>query len=132
VASTRLVGDAGWIQVDPGTLATRFPGVYAVGDVTQIPLANGLPLPKAGVIAELEGLRVAAAIAAEETGAAEPPPFDGHGRCFVELGTGEASLVDGDFYAEPEPRVVLAEPSAANADEKRRFEAERLERWFGG
>ena len=26
----------GWIPVDPGTLATRFPGVYAVGDVTSV------------------------------------------------------------------------------------------------
>ena len=36
----------GWIPVDPGTLATRFPGVYAVGDVTSV------GTPKAGVFAE--------------------------------------------------------------------------------
>jgi hypothetical protein len=33
-------------------------------------LANGLPLPKAAIIAELEGIRVAAAIAADVRGEA--------------------------------------------------------------
>jgi sulfide:quinone oxidoreductase len=129
VASSGLAADTGWVDVDPRTLATRFPGVYAVGDVTQIPLANGLPLPKAGIVAEREGISVAAAIAAA-AGATAPAPFDGRGFCFVEVGTGGAALVEGDFYAEPEPRVELQPPSAARAEEKRRFEAERLARWF--
>ena len=76
---------AGW-SVDPGTLATAYPGVFAVGDVTQIKLANGLPLPKAGIIAELEGTRVGAAIAADVRGESAPAPFDGRGHCFLELG----------------------------------------------
>ena len=38
--------DDGWIAVDQHTLATRFPGVYAVGDVTSV------GTPKAGVFAE--------------------------------------------------------------------------------
>ena len=33
--------------------------------------------------------------------------------------------------AEPEPVVRLREPSAANAEQKRRFEQERLALWFG-
>ena len=33
-----------------GPFATRFEGVYAVGDVTAIPLSNGGALPKAGVV----------------------------------------------------------------------------------
>ena len=52
VAEAGLTGESGWVMVDRGTLATRFPGVYAVGDVTMIKLANGLPLPKAGLMAE--------------------------------------------------------------------------------
>jgi sulfide:quinone oxidoreductase len=126
-----LAGEGGWITVDRGTLETSFSHVFALGDVTLIPLANGLPLPKAGVIAELEGLRVAAAIAAEVQGGSQPPPFDGTGICFLEMGKSQAALVDGAFFAEPEPLVVLAEPSPVHAEEKRRFEAERLERWFG-
>ena len=131
VADSPLAGEGGWVRVDPGTLATEHPGVFAIGDVTAIKLANGLPMPKAGIIAELEGARVAAAIAAELRGDPPPPPFDGRGYCFIEMGKGKASLVDGEFFAEPEPNVVVREPSAANAEEKHRFEAERLQRWFG-
>ena len=36
----------GWIPVNPLTLETQFPGVYAVGDVTSV------GTPKAGVFAE--------------------------------------------------------------------------------
>ncbi len=46
----------GWIPVDPATLKTRFPGVYAVGDVTSV------GTPKAGVFAE-GSARVVAAVA---------------------------------------------------------------------
>jgi sulfide:quinone oxidoreductase len=131
VADSALTDDGHWIRVDPGTLATRFPRVFAIGDVTQIPLANGLPLPKAGVIAEREGVRVAAAIAAEVRGGEPPAPFDGHGQCFIEMGRASATLIEGAFFAEPEPLVRLREPSAENAELKRGFEAERLARWFG-
>jgi NADH dehydrogenase, FAD-containing subunit len=48
VASSPLAGEGGWIAVDPGTLATSFPGVFAIGDVTAIRLANGLPLRRPG------------------------------------------------------------------------------------
>ncbi|MGH3076822.1 MAG: NAD(P)/FAD-dependent oxidoreductase [Gaiellaceae bacterium] len=131
VAASGLTGDGAWVSVDRGTLDTSHAGVFAIGDVTLIPLANGLPLPKAGVTAELEGMRVAAAIAAEVEGSEPPPPFDGRGTCFVELGPENAALVEGDFYAEPEPRVEILGPDPAHAAEKRRFESERLERWFG-
>ena len=46
-----LCGDSGWVAVDRATLATPFPGVYAIGDATGIPLSIGKPLPKAGVFA---------------------------------------------------------------------------------
>ena len=130
VTESALADDGGWVPVDPGTLATAHPGVFAIGDVTQIKLANGLPLPKAGIIAELEGTRVAAAIAAELRGEGAPAPFDGRGHCFIEMGRSSATLIEGEFYAEPEPSVQIREPSARNAEEKRRFETERLQRWF--
>lgn len=131
VAESGLAGEGGWVAVDHGTLATPHRGVFAVGDVTQITLANGLPLPKAGVIAEVEGTRVAAAIAAELRGTEPPPPFDGHGQCFIEMGESVATMVEGDFYGDPQPVVRLREPSVEIAQDKRRFEAERLARWFG-
>jgi sulfide:quinone oxidoreductase len=130
VADSGLGGEGGWVKVDHGTLETGQPGVFAIGDVTQIKLANGLPMVKAGVIAEREGERVAAAIAADVGGAGAPPPFDGTGFCFLEAGSGAAAIVEGDFFAEPEPRVTIAEPSAEGIEGKHRFESERLERWF--
>jgi sulfide:quinone oxidoreductase len=122
----------GFVTVDPGTLETVHEGAFAVGDLTKITLANGLPLPKAGVIAEAQGRRVGEAIAARILGEPEPPPFDGHGQCFIEMGSGVATVVDGQFFGEPEPQVVVREPSAENAAAKRRFESERLAAWFGG
>ncbi|HEU0246487.1 MAG TPA: FAD/NAD(P)-binding oxidoreductase [Gaiellaceae bacterium] len=130
VRASGLTGEGEWIPVNPGTLETSHENVFAIGDVTQILLANGLPLPKAGVIAELEGVRVAAAIAADLGVGDSPPPFDGTGACFIEMGAASAALVEGDWYAEPEPRVTIAEPDATHAAEKRAFESERLERWF--
>lgn len=126
-----LLNDAGWVSVDPFTLETGTPGVFAIGDVTQIVLANGLQLPKAGLFAELEGERVAAAIAADVQGEEPPPPFDGAGYCFVELGPDLATLIQGQFYAHPEPRVELRDASRDRAREKRAFETDRLKRWFG-
>jgi sulfide:quinone oxidoreductase len=130
-AEAGLVAESGWIGVDPRTLATGHERVYAVGDVTLIELANGLPLPKAGVIAEAEGKRVAAAITATLSGQRQPDSFDGRGMCFVEFGAGEAALVEGRFFAEPEPQVILRGPAPEHARAKRSFESERLETWFG-
>jgi len=131
VKASGLTGDGEWIRVVPRTLETGIEKVFAIGDVTIIKLANGLPLPKAGVMAELEGQRVAAAIAADVQGAVIPPDFDGRGFCFMEMGKTQATLIQGSFFAEPEPQVSLADVSAETAEEKRRFESERLARWFG-
>jgi len=132
VRASGLTAESGWIAVDRETFETQWPGVFAVGDVTQILLANGLPLPKAGVIAELEGVRVAEAIASAAPSAAAPLSFDGVASCYVEMGPEIAARVDAEWYAEPAPLVSIAEPSAAFAAEKRAFETERLARWFGG
>lgn len=130
VAESGLVGPGGWVEVDRWTLRTAHPRVFAVGDVTVLPMANGQPLPKAGVFAEAQGRSAASAIAAELAGG-EPEPFKGEGACFIELGGGLATLVQGDFLAEPEPRVQVLPPSPVYLEEKRRFEEERLRAWFG-
>jgi len=131
VSRSGLAAKHGWIAVDPGTLATASAGIYAVGDVTLIPLANGLPFPKAGVMAELQGLRVARAIAADVSGQEPPPLFDGSGFCSIELGSQSAARVDGRWYATPEPIVTIDGPSTDHVADKGEFERERLERWFG-
>jgi sulfide:quinone oxidoreductase len=131
VTESELTEGDGWIAVDAGTLATSFEGVYAVGDVTLIPLANGLPLPKAGFMAEAQGTRVARAIAAQVRGEEPPAPFDGSGFCPIELGLRSGALVEGRWYAEPEPIVTITGPSAELAAGKPVFETERLGHWFG-
>jgi sulfide:quinone oxidoreductase len=131
VVESGLAQPGGWVAVDRETLATRWSRVYAIGDVMQIPLANGLPLPKAGLLAELQGNHVAAEISAQVGGLDVPEPFDGRGYCFLEMGRSLATRIEGEFFAAPEPRIAVGEPSGAHAEEKRRFESERLERWFG-
>jgi sulfide:quinone oxidoreductase len=131
VADCDLAGPGGWIHVDPGTFETHVADVFAIGDVTKITLANGLPLPKAGVMADLAGQRVAAAVAARISGESSPAPFDGQGYCFLEMSTSTAAKIQGEFYRAPEPLVRIAPESPDHATAKHRFEAERLDVWFG-
>jgi sulfide:quinone oxidoreductase len=126
-----LASDGGWVKVDRATLETGHPGVYAIGDSTVIPLANGMPLPKAGLFAQREGEAVAARIAAVLRGEAPTAAFDGQGACFIEMGNGEASTISGDFFGDP-PAVALSLPDAQQRAAKERFEMERLGRWFDG
>jgi len=111
VKAAGLTNESGWIPVDRHTLATRFPGVYAVGDITVIPLKMGRPLPKAGVFAHGQAETVAHNIAREWTGRGEEKRFAGTGMCFIETGGGRAGIGSGNFYAEPLPAVKLRSPS---------------------
>jgi sulfide:quinone oxidoreductase len=110
IRDSPLAGDTGWIAVDRHTLETRFPGIFAIGDVVSIPLALGRPLPKAGVFAHGEAEVVAANIAAAIAGRPPAERFDGHGKCFIETGDGKAGFGGGDFYAEPRPVVTVHAP----------------------
>lgn len=126
-----LAPTGGWVAVDRSTLETAHAGVYAIGDATGIGLANGMSLPKAGVFAEGEGEVVAARIAAQLRGETPTATYGGTGACFLEMGGGEASVISGDFFADP-PAASLSPPSVALRADKERFETGRLERWFGG
>jgi len=131
VRESGLVDGSGWVSVNPRTLETQFPGVYAIGDVVQISLANGKPLPKAGVFAEAMGETVADRIAAVFSGQEPNATFKGEGGCYLEVGGGKAMMVQGSFLAEPEPEVTLTEATAGYLEEKRSFETQRLMEWFG-
>jgi sulfide:quinone oxidoreductase len=126
-----LIGPSGWIEINPRTTETAFEGVYAIGDVTHVTLANKKPLPKAGLFAELMGETAAERIAAVFSGQTPEATFSGEGGCYLEVGNGQAMMVKGSFLAEPEPIVALTESSREYMDEKRRFETDRLTRWFG-
>ncbi len=111
LAGSGLVDESGWVRVDRQTMATRFPGVYALGDVTMIPLSIGKPLPRAGVFAHNQAEVVAGNIARELRGKGHEARFDGHGSCFIETGGGKAGYGAGDFYGEPRPAVRVRRPS---------------------
>ena len=126
-----LAGDGEWVKVDPRTLATSYSGVYALGDMVSIPLANGKRLPQAGVFAEAQAKVVAARIAAELAGQVSQATYDGTGFCFLEVGGGAAMLVQGNFLAAPEPEVRILEPAPEHLQAKRELERSRLADWFG-
>lgn len=131
VRESGLVGESGWVNVNKHTLETSFEGVYAIGDVVQIMLANGKPLPKAGLFAEQMGETVAERIAAGFAGEEPTATFKGEGGCYLEVGGGKAMMVRGNFLAEPEPEVTLTEATAEFLQEKSLFESQRLVEWFG-
>ena len=131
VRESGLVGDSGWVAVNSRTLETQFPGVYAIGDVVQIAMANGKPLPKAGVFAEGMGETVADRIAATFKGQEPVAAFAGEGGCYLEVGSGQAMMVKGHFMAVPEPEIALTDAAPERLEEKRAFETQRLETWFG-
>jgi sulfide:quinone oxidoreductase len=119
----------GWIAVDPQTLATSLPGVWAIGDATALMLPNGKPLPKAAVFAQAEA-EVAAHQVARHLGYDAPDTrFTGEGACYVEIGGGLAAKGDGDFLVPPEPQVALRDPSPGYHAEKEQQERDWLARW---
>jgi sulfide:quinone oxidoreductase len=130
VRDAGLTAESGWVPVDRATLATKHPGVYAIGDVTGIALSIGKPLPKAGVFAHGEAEVVAHAIAAKIGGRDSAPRYVGNGECFLETGDGRAGLGRGNFFAEPAPRVRLHAPSRWLHWAKVWYEKYWLYRWF--
>lgn len=114
-----LTNDAGWVPVDRTTLRTRYENVYAIGDMTAIPIPGRwkpdvpLLLPKAGVFAHAQGEIVARRIAAEIAGAPAAAEFDGYGYCMLEAGGGIAGMAAGNFFAGPSPQIGLWRPGRA-------------------
>jgi sulfide:quinone oxidoreductase len=115
----------GWIPVERTNLATRFPDVYAIGDVA------GAPTAKAGVFAESAAAVVADDIVARLRGSAPPPPWEGAGSCYIEFGGGAVGKVQANFLGGPQPTAELIGPSPELAAEKAAFGATRRARWFG-
>lgn len=125
-----LTGASGWITVDPQTLRTEADGVFALGDVTSIPIASGKALPKSGVFAHRQAEVVAENLAAEWAGRTPDRVFDGTGACFIEMGSGRAGYGAGDFYAEPAPLMDFRSPSRLWHIGKVLFEKYWFWKWF--
>lgn len=125
VLATGMTED-GYVPVDSATLKTRFPGVYAVGDVATA------GVPKAGVFAEGAARVVARQLIAKARGETSSERHLGRGTCYIEFGHGQIGSVDIDFLSGPERTGVYHAPSAALMAEKERFGSSRRARWFGG
>lgn len=143
VREAQLTNASGWIPVDPRTLevtpaaqppgaataagardAIALRGVFAVGDVTTVPLPGrykpdvGLSLPKAGVFAEAHGRVVAHQIAARIAGRAPDATFDGRGYCYLETGANRAVKANGSFFEIPHPIMQKQAPDEAQLRDK--------------
>jgi len=125
-----LADDSGWIPVEPRTLATKHPDMYAIGDCAGTRNPKGQLLPRAGAIAEEQGKVVAANLIHEITGEGSTQEFQGGGVCFMETGGGMAAPLRANFFSEPEPTWEFAPPSREGFMEKRRFLEDRMKAWF--
>jgi sulfide:quinone oxidoreductase len=114
----------GWIPVDPLTLETTFPDVYAVGDVTSA------GTPKAGIFAEGQAAVVADAIVAKARHTTTSSRYGGRGLCYVEFGSGEVARVDVTFLSGETPKGTFDAPSLEIAADKKTFGRDRIHRWF--
>lgn len=118
------LAENGWIPVNKANLATRFPNVYAVGDVTSA------PVPKAGVFSESAARAVAEHLIAEISGEGTPTPYDGAGSCYIEFGEHKVGRVDADFLTGPSVSAPFFGPSLDGAEQKAQFRDTRREWWF--
>ncbi|RRA98771.1 NAD(P)/FAD-dependent oxidoreductase [Larkinella rosea] len=119
------LAENGWIPVDKANLLTKFPNVYAIGDVTSV------GTPKAGVFAEGAAKTAAAAIIAAYKGKENTSAYTGAGSCYIEFGEGKVGRVDVDFFSGPKPFGIHHDPSEMLVVDKDHFGSSRKARWFG-
>ncbi len=117
--------EGGYVPVDSRTLETKYPGVYAVGDVATV------GVPKAGVFAEGAARTLAESLVAGLRSDEQPAGYGGQGSCYIEFGAGRVGKVDVDFLAGPKPTGTFHAPSAELVAEKEDFGTSRAARWFG-
>ena len=119
------LAEKGWVAVDPDTLLTPFPDVYAVGDCVAIQMA------KAGVFAENAAGVAADGIIARLRGEELGRRYEGEGNCYLEFGSGRVAKVEANFLGGPAPTATVVGPSEALAADKAAFGPSRRARWFG-
>jgi sulfide:quinone oxidoreductase len=113
ISNSDLANANGWIDVQPGSLQTKFENVFAIGDVSSIPLPGRwipdkpMMLPKAGVFSHLEAMVVAKNIIMILQGLKADEKFCADGYCMLEAGEDLAGFAYGDFFGVPHPQVHL-------------------------
>ena len=119
------MAEDGYMPVDSRTLATRFPGVYAVGDVATV------GVPKAGVFAEGAARVVAESLLAEIRGGAAPRLRRARlllHRVRRAAGSGGSTSTSSRGRRRPAPSGSRRQALVA---EKHNFGSSRRARWFG-
>lgn len=105
------LGQPGWITVDPRSMQTQQPGIWAIGDITAITCPWGKPLPKAAIFAK-NGAKAAATNVLHYLGNTEDrATLSGEGHCFIDTGDHNSAMGKGDFFALPDPGIHLTPPS---------------------
>lgn len=125
VVEESALAEDGWVAVDHTTFATKFEGVYAVGDVTSA------PVPRVGAIAEGEARTLADVLVHQLRGGSPPEPYRGVATCYIEFGGTKVARFDANFLSGPTPVGTFTEASEAMAASKGEFGATRRRRWFG-
>ena len=119
------LAEDGWVALNPRTLETKYPGVYAIGD------GANTGTPKAGVFAEGAAKAVASALIAKVQRGGRSREYDGFGTCYIEFGGGRVGKVEVDFFSGPKPTGTYYEPSVELRADKKNFVSSRRARWFG-
>jgi sulfide:quinone oxidoreductase len=115
----------GWIPVNPMTLETVYPDVYALGDVTSV------GTPKAGVFSEGQAVVVADALVARHRNAESATTYGGTGICYLEFGHKQVARVAVTFRSGERPIGSFDDASEMYMAEKSDFGTDRVRRWFG-
>jgi sulfide:quinone oxidoreductase len=123
------LADQGFVAVSAASLETKVPNVYAVGDVTRIPVGEAA-VPKAGAFAEDAARTVVSDILVKEGRAAETVKFRAQGTCYFELGGGLVGKIVADYFGGEKPKMALEGPSVEHHADKVAFETTRRARWF--
>ncbi|MDG6985478.1 MAG: NAD(P)/FAD-dependent oxidoreductase [Nitrososphaerota archaeon] len=107
------IGDSdGYVPTDKGTMKVLGqPGVYAIGDATNIPVS------KSGVVAHLQSVVVAHNIVNEARGTHDELAYNGRINCPMEVGAHRAIFVSATYASPPEDQS----PSTIKYIEKRSF-----------
>jgi sulfide:quinone oxidoreductase len=129
VVRESALGEKGWITVSKANLETNFENVYAVGDVTNIPVGE-FAVPKAGAFAEDAASVVVSDICNKIKNQSNRVKFDAVGTCYMEVGAGSVAELNANFLGGAEPQVTLNGPSAHFRRNKVSFGKDRIHRWF--
>ncbi|MCV0393321.1 MAG: NAD(P)/FAD-dependent oxidoreductase [Nitrosopumilus sp.] len=124
-----LAKESGFILINRDC-KTKFENVFAIGDVTSLPVTESMAVPKAGIFAEGEGITVAKNIISKILSKEEEVYFDGKGGCFLESGRDTASVIEVNMFSNPKPTTNLTESNEDNLVKKQQFEKERLSNWL--